>query len=164
MACAADDVSDEYRVKAAFLYNVMKFVQWPAAEAAEVQHPLTFCVVGTDPFGEHLDRALADRQAQGRPLVVARFEPDGDADRLVVCNLLFLGASERDRAAELIAALIASPVLTVSEWEGFAAAGGILEMQIVDAKLAFAVNLRAADVRGLRISSQLLKLAKQVHR
>lgn len=159
-----DALLDEYRVKAAFLYNAMKFVQWPAAAEVDGAGPRRFCVVGTDPFGDPLDRAIANRQVQGRQLVVQRFGPGAGTDEVAQCSLLFLSRSERERTATLLAALGDAPVLTVAEWEGFTLAGGILEVLIVDGKLAFVVNHGAADARGLRISSQLLKLAKHVHR
>lgn len=164
IASGEDTLLDEYQVKAAFLYNVMKFVQWPAAAEVDRTSAWRFCVVGTDPFGEPLDRAIANRQVQGRSLVVQRFGPGAEADEVARCNLLFLSVSERERTATLLAALGDAPVFTVAEWEGFTLRGGILELLIVDGKLAFVVNQRAADARGLRISSQLLKLAKNVHR
>jgi hypothetical protein len=161
---AEESTSAEYQLKAAFLYNVMKYVQWPATVSPDSHAALLFCIFGQDPFQGMLDRAVAGRSIQGHAIVVKNFGATTDGAELAACNMLFIGASERGHVAELLAELTRAPVLTVAEWEGFAASGGIVELLVVDAKLAFVINQKEAEARQLKISSQLLKLARQVHR
>jgi hypothetical protein len=155
---------DEYQLKAAFLYNVMKFVQWPSDSSGDPKAPLVFCVVGEDPFRGNLDRAVAGRSIQGHALSISRFGGASQPSELKACSMLFISTSARGRVAELRDGLVDAPVLTVAEWEGFSASGGILELTIIDNKLAFSVNQKAAESRRLKISSQLLKLAREVRR
>jgi hypothetical protein len=163
-AAAEEPLAGEYQVKAAFLYNVMKFVQWPTSPTQDPRAPWLFCVAGEDPFNGLLDVAIAERSVQGRTIEIKRFERTVEIPELVACHVLFLGAPEVDHAASLLGALASAPVLTIAEREGFASSGGIVELLVFERKLAFVVNQKTAEAHQLKISSQLLKLARRVYR
>lgn len=148
----------EYHAKAAFLYNFTKYVEWPAGTFADARAPIRICVVGDAPFGRYLD-AIQNRQAQGRPLIVARLIPALLPD---ACNMLFVSASEAPQLRQILAACSGRPVLTVGESERFADDGGMINLLIEDRRIKMEVNLAAASAHGLKLSSHLLRLAKQV--
>ena len=144
----------EYRLKAAFLLNFGKFVEWPGP--AGVSDPLTICVLGDDPFGSNLDETLAGRTVGSRPVRARRISETASARS---CAILFLSRSEAYRISALAAALKGAPVLLVGERPGFARQGGMINFIETDQKIRFEINEAAAKKAGLKISSQLLKLA-----
>jgi len=165
----------EYRVKAAFLYNFVKFVDWPAEETADVSQPIIIGILGADPFGDAFEPAK-NAHVKGRKISVERFksfeEMRKDAsqaesllhnqiDAIRKCHLLFICSSEKWHLEEIIESLKGAPVLTISELDDFAKSGGIIELMMEDGKVRFGVNLRVAEKADLKIRSQLLRLAKK---
>lgn len=148
----------EYQVKAAFLYNFVKFVEWPAA-ALPQNSPVRLCVLGQDPFGSDLESTVAGRVLNGRPLLIRRSERLED---LGACHVLFISSSERAGLATVLAALKEASVLTVGETDGFATQGGMIRLTLEENKVRFEINVQAAERARLRISSQLLRLAKRL--
>ena len=145
----------EYEVKAAFIYNFAKFTEWPRESAKENFH---FCVLGHDPFGEALD-GLAEKTVRDRPIAVGR---GIDAAEAKSCDVLFVheaGGESRNSTVKRLAGL---PILTIGDQPGFAQGGGMIEMVMVDNRVQFEVNLDAVRSAKLKISSQLLKLARKV--
>lgn len=155
----AQSVEDEYRVKAAFLFHFTQLVEWPrGAEPSDA--PLFLCVFGVDPFRGELDTAVEGKHISGRPLSVRRIR---QAQDFVGCHVLFVGKNNDDkRVLVLLAGVRGSPVLTVGEADGFLEAGGIVRFCLDGGKVRFEINRPAADAAGLRISSRLLLLAKNV--
>jgi hypothetical protein len=149
----------EYEVKAAFLLNFTQFIQWPAAAFSKPDAPLTVGVLGDDPFGSVLDQMFDGEIAQGHKLVIKRSR---QVDDLKSCQLLFICKSEKDRLAEILAELKDSTIVTVGEADEFSQHGGIINFYIEDKKVRFEINADAAESRGFKISSQLLKRAKIV--
>ncbi|RMD84581.1 MAG: YfiR family protein [Candidatus Dadabacteria bacterium] len=154
-------ISLEYQVKAAFLYNFAKFVTWPEEAFSAPDAPFVFCIVGHDPFGEGLEKVLSGRKAGGRRIVVRR---GPDPESVGRCHLMFIGATEDAHVARHLRAVSAQPVLTVGESEAFARAGGIIRLVVADKRVRFDINQKAAEDARLRLSSQLLKLARHVTR
>lgn len=155
-AAGAAQPASEYQIKAAFLYNAPKFVDWPPeAAAAQV---FTIGVLGDDPFGPLLEQ-LANRTVKGKKVVVRRMT---SLDRAVESDLLFIAASEQRRLTAILGRLRDLPVLTISDIDGFAYAGGMIELTMKRDRLSFTVNTRQAKRQGFRISSQLLKLAQEI--
>ena len=149
----------EYEVKAAFLYNFAKFVEWPQGAFADADSPLIIGVLGDDPFGEVLDRTVAGKLVQGRPLRVQRWK------RLVEmrnCHILFISTSEQGSMLSILDKIRPTPVLTVSDSGDFDERGGIVGFIMVDNKVRFEINNRRAQDAGLKISSRLLMLAVSV--
>lgn len=153
---ASTQTTPEYLVKAAFLYNAPKFVDWPQAQAGSPVFIIG--VLGDDPFGTYLDE-LSNRTIRGKRITIRRFS---SVERATDCHVVFIAASEQRRLAALLARLRDLPVLTISDIDGFAAAGGMLELTMDKNRLTFSVNHRQAKRQGFRISSQMLKLAREI--
>jgi hypothetical protein len=153
VSSAADPLFGEYQVKAAFLKNFVKYVEWPPPSGA-----ITLCILGGDPFKEAL--AGTDDVGGGRKLAYRRIAKVREAGG---CQAVFVPYTQRDALPEILAALEGKPVLTVGEGEGMAAAGLMLNFLIEDQKVRFEANLAPARRAGLSISSRLLGLARTVH-
>jgi hypothetical protein len=147
----------EYELKAAFLFNFVKFVEWPPEAFAGARSPLTICVYGQDPFGASLDGVVRGESLGERSLLVQRPET---LDDLRDCHVLFVSRSERQRMPEVLARVEGAPVLTVGDTDGFLRAGGMINFVLEENKVRFLINQEAAERSGLRISSKLLRLAK----
>lgn len=160
-AQAQESVSKEYQVKAAFLYNFAKFVEWPAQTFTNDESPLVIGVFGQNPFGGVLDAIAQKHQINGRAIVIKPVNTVADAAGV---NLMFLGTNEDKQAADILAALKGTNILTVGESEKFMAAGGMIGFVPVDDKIRFEINASAAERHGLKISAQLLRLAISVHK
>jgi hypothetical protein len=141
----------EYEVKAAFLYNFAKYVQWPPPD----RPTFVIGVFGRDPFGRVLDDVMRGQKVHGRPVVVQRFTR---LEAVTGCDLLFVSSSERD-FRRIIAFMAEAPVLTVGEADRFADGGGMINLTTRDERIRFEVNPAAVARAGLKASSQLLRLA-----
>ena len=143
----------EYEVKAAFLYNFARFVEWP--EEDQAGPTFTICIVGEDPFGEAFE-SIEGRQVRGRTLVVDRRpELGGQA-----CDMLFISSSERRRMGAILAALEARPILTVSEVDGFGSQGGMINFVLEQREVRFEISIEAVERAGLEMSAKLLRVAR----
>ena len=147
--CPAGDVENrlEYQVKAAFLFNFLKFVEWPPAAA---DAPWVIGVLGHDPFGEMLDQTVRGKIVNGRKVEVRRYARLGDVKD---CNILFIGRGESGMPIE-------PGLLTVGETPGFLKAGGAISFYLEDNRVRFEIRPAAGRAAGLHISSQLLKLGR----
>jgi len=159
---AAADTSGvkEHQVKAAFVYNFMKFVEWPASRLDNASSPLIIGVAGKGRMFATLEAAVKGRTINGRALIVKSLAAPEDARGM---HALFVDASEDARVeAWLRTAAGSSGILTVGESEAFAKHGGMINFVLEGDKLHFEINADSADQAGLKISAQLLKLAKKV--
>jgi len=147
----------EYQVKAAFLYNFAKFVEWPSSAFNSPQEPITICIVGQNPFGPGLDRAARATVVGNRTVSVRQVSDGQQASR---CQIVFMGASERKRSRAWIEALRGRSVLTVGESEGFLASGGVINFKLEGERVRIEISTAAADRAGLHISAKLLSLAR----
>lgn len=150
----------EYEVKAAFLYNFARFVEWPDRSFASAQSDFTICVLGSDPFGRTLDDALEGKTIGSRRVKLERVK---DAARSRQCQIVFVSPSDGGRLPEIIDQLRGASVLVVGETDGFAQAGGTVQFTLDEDRVRFTINPDAAERAGLRLSSKLLALAKIVH-
>ena len=149
----------EYEVKAVFLYNFAKFVEWPPNFPSEGNDPFVIGILGQDPFGAAVEQALLRKTINGRPLAIKRVKHAQDTRG---CQILFISASESKRLKAHLAQLKGDPVLTVGDTENFAQEGGVIAFTLEDNRVRFEINVDAAQRAGLRISSRLLSLAKIV--
>jgi len=144
----------EYQVKAAFLYNFARFVDWPNRSGATAS--VTICILGDDPFGGDINvivgKPVGDRKLQVRRLASA----SGAAD----CQILFVSGSESPDLGRALGAIKGRPVLTVADTPGFAERGVVINLYVDQGKVRFEINVDAAKRAQLDISSQLLKLAR----
>ena len=153
VAAAAQEAGLEYRVKAAYLFNFTKFVEWPDMT---VQNATTFriCTAGINPFGNALSSIVADENAAMLPLASRVVSADDAAS----CHVLFVPRGVP--AAPYLRAVASSPVLTVGESPEFLAQGGAINFVIEDGRVRFVINQAAAERVRLRISSRLLQLGR----
>jgi hypothetical protein len=152
-------IASEYQVKAAFLYNFGKFVDWPADSFSSPSAAFTLCVVGADPFGEILDRTVQGKVINGHPVSALRLTRHDD---LRVCHIVYISPSERKAIEEILDQLRGVSVLTVGETEGLTERGGMVNFVVEDNRVRFEANPLAAERSRLRISSKLLALARVV--
>ena len=145
----------EYQVKAAFLFNFVRFVEWPPPGNG-VNDPLVIGIFGKNPFGDALDQLVSGKSVNGRPLIVRRIS---DASGLRSCNLVFFPASDARRFGEVAATLANLTVLTVGESDGFATRGGMINFVVKGGRVLFEANPAAAARSHLKISSKVLQLA-----
>lgn len=156
----AQEAYREYDVKAAFLYNFVKFVEWPASAFRDDRSPFEICVYGTDPFGESLDGVVKGETVGGRGLAIRRPSHLAGGASFEGCHVLFIAGSERERAPEVLAALGSRPVLTVGDSDGFLRAGGMINFVLDEGRVRFLINQGAAERARLTISSKLMRLAQ----
>jgi hypothetical protein len=149
----------EVQVKGALLSKLASFVEWPSDSFTSTNSPLVLGILGQDPFGREFDKALAAVTIQNRRFEVRRFNT---AERARDCHILFISRSESNRVQTLLTTLRSAPVLTVADFNGFAAEGGMLNFIKVNGRLRFEANPDAATQAGLKISSRLLQVSDVV--
>jgi hypothetical protein len=155
----AQSTVDEYRMKAAFLFHFAQLVEWPADTPADGGNSLFLCTLGEDPFRGELENTVEGKQIGSRTLRIWHLKSPQDPRG---CQVLFISKSEDKRIAVLLANLRNAPVLTVGEADDFLGAGGMIRFCLEGNKVRFEINREAAESARLRISSQLLLLAKNV--
>jgi hypothetical protein len=149
----------EYQVKAVFLYNFSRFVEWPETAFPDSKAPFVVGVFGFDPFGADLDEAVRGESVRGHPLVVRRVRNAAEA---ADCQIVFIHHSERDRLPELLAAVDKRSILTVSDLEGAAKLGVMIRFVTQSGRIRMSINPDAARAAQLTISSNLLRSAEIV--
>lgn len=150
---------DEYQVKAAFLYNFAKFVEWPPGTFAKSSDPIGICIAGQNPFGSTLEDMVQGKKVGGRAFVVRQLS---DTQQAGSCQILFIATADGRRTRAWMEALKGFGVLTVGETSDFTAQGGIISFRLEGERVRIQVALEAADHARLRISSKLLSLAQIV--
>jgi hypothetical protein len=159
--CAAQmRTQHEYEVKAGVLYHIIQYVEWPAESSTNSPAELQIGLLGQIPFAEALE-VLDGKTIQGRKVVVRRLSTIQEAPS---CQVVFIGASEKPRIPEIISGLKDQPILTVSEVEGFAEQGGMVNLLAGPNRVIMEINREVANQAHLSISSHLLKLAKVIPR
>jgi hypothetical protein len=148
----------EQAIKAAFLYNFTKFVNWPASAFEDERSPIRVCLAGEGPFHREIDAMVVGESVGGRPLEVHIADPTS-ARR---CHVIYFGAGDAARAQRLLAMLKGAPVLIVGEGPAFLSRGGHIAFVREDDRVRFDVNKTGADGAGLTISSKLLRVARRV--
>lgn len=155
----AQQKASEFQVKAAYLFNFGRFVQWPKEDASSQAESFEICVLGTDPFGESLDATLAGAVIAGKSVMAKRIGKPQDINS---CRVLFISSSEESRLREDLLALDKARVLTVSDIPRFSDRGGMIGFVSDGSRIRFDVNLDIATDAGLTLSSELLKVATNV--
>jgi hypothetical protein len=157
-ARAADHGDLEQRIKAAYLYNFTKFIQWPAAAQEDPASPFVLAIVGPDRFGDAL-APLRRKRVQGRPLQVIQLDAGPSLPKV---DMLFVAHQSPKLIKRVLTGLAAKPTLTIGDAPTFIQHGGLINFYMADKKIRFEINAQAADRKGFKISSQLLKLARIV--
>ncbi|MEK8050102.1 YfiR family protein [Ideonella sp. DXS22W] len=152
---AARGQADERTVKAAFLYNFIQFTQWPVPPS----EPFRLCVLGRSALDEALARLEGKNVLNGLHISIRHVGPRDSLER---CHALYVDDSQRAAAEELLPRLAGAPILTITDSDGLADRGMIIEIRKRDLKLAFDVNLHAARKANIDLSARLLKMAHYV--
>jgi len=155
----------EYELKAEFLERFTQFIEWPD-EQETIDTPFVVCLVGKDPFQEYLQTMSRERRIKGRPLEVQRFsqvQQEGAAAPLSQCELVFISREAQDELDQVLAQTAGRPVLTVSDSEGFAQKGVLINFDHEGGKVRFEVNVEAMRKSGLKFSAHLMRLARLVN-
>lgn len=155
---AQSGTQHEYELKAGVLYRIIEYVEWPKEAMSNNPGALQIGLIGQIPFAEALE-VLNGKSIQGRELIVKRIS---DLQEATNCQVIFIGASEKARIAEIVAQMKDRPVLTVSEVAGFAEQGGMVNLLAGPNRIVMEINREVAGKAKLSVSSQLLKLAKVV--
>lgn len=154
-------ISKEYKLKAAFLYNFTRFVDWPASQFASDSSPIVIAVLGTNPFGEELHEVVRDRTVNGRPIEIFHLASPAGAPQV---HAVFIADREDASLEKDIRDLHTAGVLTVGESDRFFRLGGIVTFIRAGDKVRFQINMTSAGVARLKVSSQLQKLAVSVRK
>ncbi|HXC05721.1 MAG TPA: YfiR family protein, partial [Bacteroidia bacterium] len=149
---AQTPVPVEYQLKAVFLFNFTRFVEWPPAVFENDQAPFVIGVLGENPFGTYLEGVGAGEKVNGHPLVIRYFKNTAE---IKSCQILFLNKTNVHAEENALAACRDKNMLTVSDAPGFLEKGGIIRFFIVDNKVQLQINQEASRLAGLQISSKL---------
>jgi hypothetical protein len=159
LSMSAQETPSDYRVKATYVLNFLRFIQWPDDAFSGPKAPVVIGIVGEDPFGNQLPQVILGKTVQGRNLVIRRYKAGED---LRGSHFLFISASEKKRLPQILAGLRGSSVLTIAEMDRFIEAGGVIQFTFENSRIRFAVNVDAADRARLKVSSKLLSVAQYV--
>ncbi|HEY1786595.1 MAG TPA: YfiR family protein [Verrucomicrobiae bacterium] len=154
-ALAQNGGFSEYQVKAAFLYNFGKFVEWPTNDFASTNSPLVIGVYGENPFGNDLASVVQGRNIDGHPVVTRTVS----LNDLKGCQIVFIASSEQKNVGQILGALNGAGVLTVTENMSPFQSGVMINFILQDDRIRFEINNTAAEKVGLKLSSKLLMLA-----
>jgi hypothetical protein len=146
----------EYQLKAAFLFNFARFVEWPKTALATPTTPLVIGILGENPFHEDLERTIGNKTVDSHPVVIQEFRSVTEATN---CHVLFISTVEKKKLPEILQGLKGKNVLTVGEMEDFIESGGMINFRMEGTKIRFQINKEAAGAAGLKISSKLMALA-----
>ncbi len=149
----------EYQVKAVFVFNFARFVEWPPQAFTAPNEPFVIGIVGPDPFGARLDEAVRGEQVGQHPLLVRRFR---NADEIGDCQILYIDRSEGAQLSRILAALNRRSTLTVTDLDGAAQRGVMIQFLTESNRIRLRINVGAARAAGLTISSKLLRPAEIV--
>lgn len=156
-AVAHAQSNKEYQVKAAFLLNFIRFVDWPPASFSSEQAPIVIGVLGTNPFGKYLNEIITDEKIGGRSLIIQQYQSITD---IKSCHILFINKAETEYLSQVPEVLKGKDILTVSDAPSFLKQGGMILFFTRSNKIQFQVNLDAVKKTKLDISSKLLRLAE----
>jgi hypothetical protein len=167
-AKADSENSQEYQVKAAFLYNFINFVDWPKEKVTDSNNLIIIGIIGRDPFGQAF-APLKNKQTKGKKVLINRFISleesklsSDQAEAVRKCYLLFVCRSEKEQLKEIINLVQGHSVLIVGDMNGFLESGGMINFMIEDKRVCFEICNTAAKQTKLNFRSKLLRLAKRV--
>jgi hypothetical protein len=158
-AALAGAAVDEYKVKAAMLFNFAKFVDWPAGSFTS-DNRFTYCIAGKSPLSSTMQQ-MQGKSIKERSVVVRHIDRPAEVSG---CQVLFIAQSEGSRLSTYLLEASHNSSVTVSDVEQFVESGGIIGFTEEDNKIRFEINQETARKRGIKISSHLLGLARRVLR
>ncbi len=149
----------EFQLKATYLYNFGKFVEWPPWAVATQNQMFNVCVIGEDPFGPTLDKTFENEHIAGKNAAARRISKAAEA---LSCSILFVSSSENGHVKEILSAVDRNGVLTVSDLPEFVKLGGMIQFVLDGSRIRFQINRGIAENSGLKLSSELLRVAAKV--
>ena len=159
IAGAGGEQIDEYQMKAVYLYNLVKFVEWPAPAFKNAADPIAICALGESPILHTLEETVNGETIEDRKLIV---RPVAGIAQVNNCQILFIASSDRKYLRSILRDPKTTGILTVGETEGFTSEGGVVNLKLEGGKVRIEINLKAAERQKLRISPKLLSLAQVV--
>lgn len=150
----------ESELKAAFIYNFLKFVEWPPSSFGRSDAPLVVAVVGDGPTADATERFLASKHVGARPVAVRRVAWD---QSFAGVHAVFVAETGDSRRKRIFSAAADAAVLSIGEGADFAATGGVIALVVEERKVRFDIDVGAARSSGLKVSSKLLALTRVVH-
>ena len=148
-------VTREYQLKAAFLYNFCQFVEWPANAFTKNDEPLIIGVFGDNPFGRYLDETVKGEKIDQHPIVVKYYDNNENGK----CHLAFIALNDAEQSSDIVNNLKGKSVLTIGDQPWFLEHNGMIRFVNSDNKIRFQINVDAVKDAGLEVSSKLLRLA-----
>jgi hypothetical protein len=152
----AASAPSEDQIEAVFVFNFSHFVEWPPQVFAAPGDPFIIGILGSDPLGAQLDEVVRGEQVNGHPLRVQRLRSLAEIDR---CQILFIDRSESGRIGQILAAVNGRNTLTVSQADGAAERGVMIQFATENNRIRLRINVESARAAGLTISSKLLRPA-----
>lgn len=153
-------ITNEYKLKAAFLYNFTRFVEWPDQAFPNTAAPIVIGIIGEDPFGSFLDDLISNEKIGNRSIIVRRF---AEAKDIADCQLLYITYLQTEKIAAVLSMVSNKGVLTINDIPAFTGMGGIVQFYTEKNKIRMMINNAAAKRAGLNISTKLLSVAKVVN-
>jgi hypothetical protein len=147
----------EYEVKAAFLYNFTRFIDWPPQTISGSSEPFVIGIIGGNPFGKHLEEVIKGENVGTHPITIVEFNKPDDISK---CHILYINSTNTDYIRKVLKSANKQPVLTICESVSFPRLGGHIRFFTEDSKIRFMVNTDATRRSGFKISSKLLSVAK----
>jgi hypothetical protein len=154
---AQNFATSEYEIKAAFLFNFAKFVEWPPQAVNDTVRSFVIGILGKDPFGDALEQTIGEKTVRGAVIRITRLSRLGD---LRSCDILFISESEQNNLPGILEKIADQSILTVSDMPDFAGRGGMIHLYTENNKVRFIIHTQAAEKAGLKLSAKLLTLAK----
>lgn len=151
--------TDEDRVKAGYLFNFARFVDWPAESWPRADGSILICSIGDDRLAEVLQQVVVGKQANGRRIETRRISSSQEGRS---CHILLIGFHNQQRALEMLHGLQDAKVLTVGQVDGFTDLGGMINLVRTARTVELEINPKAAEAAGLKISSRLLAVSRVV--
>jgi len=147
----------EYNIKAVFIERFTRYIEWPEESAvSDTSQPFVLGIIGKNPFGSVLEEIYSTQRIRKKKVIIRYISK---LDEIKGCNLLFLSESEKKELSKILSFSRKRPILTVSDTKDFAGKGVAINFVIIEGKIKFEINKSAIDNVGLKVSSQLLKLA-----
>ena len=158
LLCWSGSGAPAHHVKAAFLFNFAQFTEWPPEAFSEKDSPLVIGILGPNPFGDFLAETVRNEVAHGRRITIEHYSKVAE---IKTCHILYIGQSEASRLDRVRDTVKDKPVLTVTDVQGAAARGIVVEFITAQNRIRFRINQEAAKAGKLNLSSKLLRVAHQ---
>ncbi len=154
-AWAQENVPREFEIKAVFLFNFAKFIEWPSSSFDSSDSPINLCILGDNPFGTTLDMVVSEEKAQGRVAEVIHLNSVKQSSQ---CHIVFISRSETGNESMLLAALKNHPILTVSDIKDFSVHGGMIEFHVKDNRIRFIIDPDKIKSENLQVNVNLIRV------